>query len=123
MASTNKPNIQVFKAGAAIAKGQPVKMGADDQHVLKGVLGTDKLIGIAQNAAPSAEDLVEVALPGGGAKGLCCTGGVTRGDLLTADSSANLVATTTPGDRVIGVAMASAVSADLFDVQVAPCLI
>lgn len=122
MSSTFRPNIQIFKADAAISKGMAVKHGTDDTHVAKSSVATSKHIGIAQNAVTTAEDLVELALPGGGAKGLAGAA-VTRGDLLTSDSSGYLVASTTPGDRIIGVAMQSAATNDLFDVFVQASLI
>lgn len=118
MASTFKPNIQIFKCDAVVTKGQPVKFGTDSEHVAKATAATDHMIGIAQNTTTAAEDLVEVALPGGGAKALCATGGVTRGDILTADASSNCATTTTNADRCVAVAMDSAVSGDLFDVFV-----
>lgn len=122
MSSTFKPNIQIFKADAAISKGMAVKFGTDDTHVAKGSVATGLLIGLAQSAPTAAEDLVEVALSGGGGKGYA-GGTITRGDLVTSDSSGYLVTTTTPGNRVIGVAMQSAVVNDIFDVFVSLSLI
>lgn len=117
MASTFQQNMVIYKAGAAISKGMVVKFDTSDDHVIKAALATNSLIGIAQTAATTAEDLVEVALPGGGAKGL--SGGViTRGALLTSDTSGKLVSTTSTADRIIGVALASAAADDLFDVMV-----
>lgn len=117
MSSTSYPKVLTFKADGAIPKGSAVKIGTDDKHVAKATAATDKLIGIAQNAATDAEDLVEVALPGGGAKGLS-GGSISAGDLLTADSNGALVATTTANNRVVGIAMQDAVSADIFAVEV-----
>lgn len=118
MASSSEPKIVTVKCGAAISKGMVVKHDSSDDHVIKSAASTNKHIGIAQVAATTAEDLIEIALPGGGAKGLCGSVAVTRGDLLTADSTGALASTTSANDRIIGVAMASAVSGDLFDVQV-----
>ncbi len=115
MSSTFKPNIQAFKADAAIAKGAPVKFGSDSKHVVKANAATDKIIGWSQNAPSAAEDMCEVALPGGGAKVLCGAAAVTRGDLLTADTSSCGLSTNTNADRYAAVAMDSAVSGDLFD--------
>lgn len=122
MSSTFKPNIQIFKSDAAITKGMAVKFGTDDTHVAKGALATDLLMGIAQNTVSAAAALVEVALSGGGAKGLA-GGTVTRGDLVSCDSSGNIITSTTPGNRILGVAMQSAVSGDVFDIFVSCSLI
>lgn len=116
------PNVLTLKAGAAIAKGCVVKPGADRDHVLVSAAATSKNLGIAQNAALAAEDLVEVAVDGGGAKGLCGDT-VAFGDLLTADSVGKLVATTTPGDRYVAKAMEDGVVGDLIAVMVCSGLI
>lgn len=119
MSSYAKPNLLTFKSDTAtIAQGSVVKGGSDNAHVAKSVLATNKHVGIAMNAVSEAEGLVEVALPGGGAKGLA-GGTIAFGDLLTSDTNGALVATTTTADRVIGVAMESAVAGDLFSMHVA----
>jgi hypothetical protein len=117
MSSYAAPNLLSFKAGAAIPQGSVVKPGADNQHVLKAAAATDKAFGIAQNAATTAEDLVEVALPGGGAKALA-GGTISFGDLLSSDANGALVASTTDNDRHVAVAMEDAVAGDLFSVHV-----
>jgi len=117
MSSYAKPCILTFKAGAAIPEGSVVKPGADNQHVLKSASAASKNFGIAQNAATLAEDKVEVALPGGGGKGLA-GGAILFGDLLTSDVNGALVATTTANDRVVAVAMDDAATGDLFSLQV-----
>ena len=117
MSSHACPNVLTFKAGGAIPKGSVVKPGADREHVAKATAATDKSFGLAQNAAAAAEDLVEVALPGGGAKALA-GGSISFGDLLAADSNGALVATTTANDRVVAVAMEDAVAGDLFSCHV-----
>lgn len=120
MASHSPSRIQTFKAGGAIAKGKAVKIGADREHVVVGAANTDSLIGIAQNAATAAEDLVEVALQGGGAKGLAKES-ITAGKLLTSNADGALEQTNASGDRVIGVAMEDAVAGDIFAVEVVVC--
>lgn len=118
MSSFAQPNLLTFKAGSTgIVEGCVVKPGADNKHVLISASATSKNFGIAQNAAAAAEDLVEVALPGGGAKGLAGDT-ISFGDLLTSDSAGKLVATTTANDRVVAIAMEDAVVGDLFSVHV-----
>jgi len=120
MASCSKQRMMTFKAGGAIAKGKAVKMGADREHVVVGAANTDGLIGIAQNAAVNAEDLVEVALPGGGAKALAKES-ITAGKLLTSNADGALEQTNASGDRVIAVAMEGAAAGDQFAVEVVVC--
>lgn len=115
MASTLQPIIQTFLAGGTIAKGQPVKLDTDKEHVVACSAATDKIVGLAQGAATSGQS-VEIAVDGGG-KGKA-GGNIALGDLLTSDGSGLLIATTTAGDRVIGVAMDAAVANDIFDVKI-----
>lgn len=117
MASSLKPNIVAFKADAAITKGMAVKFGTDDQHVAKSAATTNYHMGIAQSAPTAAEDVVEVAVAGGGAKGLCQTT-VTRGHLLTAHTDGKLKPIAAAGDRLVAIAMESGVAGDLIEVIV-----
>lgn len=122
MSSYAEVKALTFKAGGAIPEGAIVKPGADNKHVVVSAASTSKNLGIAQNVTVNAEDKVEIALPGGGAKGLA-GGAISFGDLLTSDASGNCIATTTPGDRYVGMAMEDAVSGDLFSVHIVSGLI
>ena len=118
MSASSTPRILSFKSDtASIARGSVVKPGSDDKHVAKSALATSKNFGIAQNVVSAVEDTVEVAIQGGGAKGLL-GGTVAFGDFLTSNASGALVATTTGGDRVVAVAMQDGVSGDLIAVEV-----
>lgn len=116
MSAHLQPEIQAYLAGGIIAKGKVVKKGSDDKHVAVCSAATDKMVGLMQNASSAAEDVVEVAVSGG-AKGLA-GGTIAMGDLLTANSDGELIATTTEDDRVIGIAMQDAVDGDIFAVKI-----
>lgn len=107
-----QPKVLTFKAGGAIAKGIAVKIGASNQHVVACSAKTDKSIGISQNAVTTAEELVEVALPGGGSKAKL-GGTVSAGDLIAPTTDGSLIATTTANDRFIAVALEDGVIGDL----------
>lgn len=117
MSSYAEPKILAFKAAGAISQGMVVKPGADKSHVAKATAATDKNIGLAMCDTLNAEEIIEVALPGGGGKALL-GGSVSFGDLLTADSNGKLVATTTANDRVIAMAMEDGVANDLISAHV-----
>lgn len=117
MASTSAPKIKTYLADAAIAKGQAVKLGSDEKHVAKGAANTDDCIGVAQSAASAAEEAIEVALPGGGAKGLAGET-ITAGKLLVSASDGDLEQTNSSGDRVVAVALEGAAAGDLFATEV-----
>lgn len=119
MASSSAPRILKFKAAAAITKFRAVKPGADDDHVAVASAGSDKCIGIVQNTATAAEDPLEVAINGGGAKALLGSGGAAFGDKLVSDANGALVVSTSANDRVIAIAMGTGVENDVIGVEVA----
>lgn len=119
MASSSQPRILTFKAAAAMSAFKCVKKGADDQHTAVASAGTDKVIGIAQSAPTAAEDLVEVAINGGGAKARLGSGGAVMGDKLVSDSNGNLIVSTSANDRIVAIAMADGVENDIVGVEVA----
>jgi hypothetical protein len=117
MASHSESRISTFKATAAINKGCAVFPGATNEYVTVATAVSSKMIGIAQNTVTTAGDLVEVAMPGGGAFAKCGST-VALGDLLTSDSSGELIPCTTTRDRIIGVALEAAADGDYFSIEV-----
>lgn len=117
MSSNFAPNFQTFYSDAAIAKGSAVKIGTDREHVAVGSANTDKCIGIAQNAATAAEDAVEVALPGGGAKALLGED-VSAGAYLVCHTDGTFVLPNAAGDHVCAIAMEDGDSGEFIDVMV-----
>src|SRR5688572_14540866 len=117
MAVSNKQNMETFLADAAITKGMAVKPGTDASHVAKGSANTSRCIGIAQNSPESAEDAVEVALIGGGAKGLLGET-VTAGAYLVSHTDGTLVKANAAGDHVCAIALEGGVANDLINVFV-----
>lgn len=117
MASSSSPKIYSLLAGAAIAKGKAVKAGSDDNHVIAGTANTSKCIGICQNAPAAAEDIAEIAMPGGGAKGLLGEA-VVMGDPLVSHTDGTLVLPNAANDRIVAYAMQAGSAADLIDVEV-----
>lgn len=114
MASSLAPVILTFKADGVIAKGKAVKIGSDSKHVVLCSLASDHGIGVAQGDAAAAEDMVEVAVVGGGAKGLA-QATISAGQLLVSHTDGALKKASALGDRVVAVAMEDAVAGDLFD--------
>lgn len=119
---SNPTLIQNFKAGAAIAKHRIVKFGADDSHVIQGAAATDALFGVADSlGAAAAEDRVDVQLAG--VVTVDFGGTVTRGGLVTSDATGQAVAAAPSAgvnNRVIGIALVSAVDGDLGPVLLQP---
>lgn len=116
MASSSQPRIIAYTAGGAIPKGSAVKKGADDQTVICGSANTSKVLGIAQNTAASG-GVVEVAIQGGGGKGLLGET-VSNGNLLVSHTDGSLVMANTIGDHLIAKAMQAGVAGDMIDVEI-----
>lgn len=123
MASNSAPRMLGFHASAAIAKGKAVTLDATGQIVTAANAVTDKSIGVAQSDAvsdggsPASFGDIEVAMPGGGGKGLL-GGTVAAGDLLAPTTGGALIATTTENDRAIAMALEAGVSGDVIAVEV-----
>jgi hypothetical protein len=117
MASSSQPKIVALLAGAAIAKGKAVKKGSTDSYVIAGTANTSRCIGVCQNAPAAADDVAEIALNGGGGKGLLGET-VAMGDLLVSHTDGSLVKANASGDHVIAMAMKDGVANDLIDIEV-----
>lgn len=117
MASSVQPLIVGFLCDAAIAKGKAVKIGSDAKHVAVGAANTDKCIGLIQNTTTAAEDLAEVAMPGGGGKGLLGET-VSAGAYLVSHTDGSLYKANALGDHVCAIALEDGVAGDIISVLV-----
>jgi len=117
MSSSRSPIFQTFFADAAITKGMAVKFGSDENHVAKGSANTSKCVGIAMGTAVSAEDAIEVATIGGGAKGLLGET-VVAGSYLVSHTDGTLFKPNTAGDHVVAYAREGGDAGDIIDVDV-----
>ena len=113
MSAMVKPVIATYEATAAIAKGLGVKLDSTGKKVTAASATTDKVIGICQNAVLNVGDLAEIALPGGGAKGLA-KATINAGDILGVNADGSIQKVASASDRVVGMAMQDAAAADIF---------
>lgn len=112
---------KTYFCGAAVAANRIVKVGADDTKVVVGAAATDKIFGVSDNIGGASGESIDVILDG---IALVKAGGtIAFGDLVTSDGTGQGIATTTAGNRWIGVAMEGGVSGDLVGVRIAPGLI
>lgn len=118
MSASSQRHIQTFRATAAIAAYLIVKAGADEAHVAKATAVSDKIIGVSNSEATKAEEMVEVAIAGGGGKVKLGSGGCAFGDLLTADSNGYAVVSSTANDNIVGVAMMAGAEGDIIPLQI-----
>lgn len=116
MASHSTPRLKAFKADGAITQYTFVKYGSDRDHVAAGTANS-KCRGIAMNAATAAEDIVEVALPGGGAL-LKINATIAGGNYLTSLSTGQGEKADASGDNVGARAEDGGVAGDIIPVEV-----
>lgn len=117
MSAMVKPLIFTFEASAAIAKGKAVKLVTNNKTVAQVSATTDLSIGIAQNAAANAGDLVEVALPGGGGKALA-KASISAGNILGHNADGSIQKLASANDKIVAQALEDAVAGDVFSVIV-----
>jgi hypothetical protein len=120
----NNPSlIKSLIAEAAVLPYRVVKFGSADGQVVQAAAATDACVGIADNLGQgTAGSRVDVALDG--VAEAEAGAAVTRGALLSVDSSGRVIAATAGAGanvRVIGVAMASAGAAgEIIPVSIKP---
>lgn len=111
--------IKSYTAGSAIAANTLLKFGADDRTMVPAVAATDLIVGVADGYAIATGQMVDCIMDG---IAMVKAGGtITRGQPITANASGQGIASTAAaGARIVGFALASAVSGDLFPVQLSP---
>lgn len=112
--------IKNFTAGAAVGANLIVKLGAADGAVLQATASTETLIGVSTEVASASGERCDVILAG--VANVIAGGSITRGALVTADSAGKAVTIgSTAGTNygVIGIALISASSGDIFPVLIA----
>jgi hypothetical protein len=112
-----------FLAQATTVQFTAVKFGTTDDSVTP-VTGTgDDVLGIAYEACAAADAnkrVIDVRILG---IARCIAGGsITRGNKVKVTATGTLIATTADADKVVGIAMNTAVSGDQFDVLLTPGL-
>jgi hypothetical protein len=119
---SNKTLTKNYIAGAAIPANTFVKWDSVDGQVIKATAATDFIIGATgELGADAAGDRVDIVISG--IAEIKAGGTITRGAKVTADSNGDAVATSAAAgsnQRVAGIAFASAVDNDIFQVLLAP---
>lgn len=112
---------KAFVAEAAINAYRIVKFGSTDDYVIQGAAAADALIGVVEGVAPAIGERCDVVLAG--AAEVKLGGNVTRGGLVTSDSTGQGVAAAPAGgtnNGVIGRALMSGASGDVILVLLSP---
>ena len=107
-----------MKANGAIGARRLVEPINADGEARQAAAAAAKVIGVSGSRAVAAGETVEAAITG--IAEVEYGGNVTRGDLLTAAADGTAIATSTAGNRVVGVAMQSGVDGDIGEVLLSP---
>lgn len=86
---------------------------ANDQSVVIAASNTDPIIGVLQNKPKAGKAAV---VRWGGSSKVIAGGTITRGDIVTSDSSGHAITTVTNKDVMLGRALSSAVSGDIVEI-------
>lgn len=89
-------------AEAAVERHRIIKAGAGANSCVKASAATDKLLGTSDELDHVAGETVDLAV--GPVPKVKLGGTVAAGDALTSDANGKAIATTTTGNRIIGVA-------------------
>ncbi|MBW4652625.1 MAG: DUF2190 family protein [Kaiparowitsia implicata GSE-PSE-MK54-09C] len=117
---SNRDYIQVknYETSAAVGRYRIVKFDAADGVVIQAAAATDALIGVSTDIATAVGRRCDVVHSG--IAPVIYGGTVTRGALLTSDADGKAIATTTAGNRTIGIALVSGVADDIGSVLLSP---
>jgi hypothetical protein len=108
-------------AEATIEAFRIVKPGTVTMSCSKASAATDKLLGTSDELDHVTGEMVDVAV--GPVPKVRLGGTVAAGDLLTSDANGKAIATTTPGNRYIGMAEIGGVADDVIPYLRSPGLI
>lgn len=90
---------------------------SNDNAVVAASAATDPVVGILQNKPKANQGALVQWL---GSSKVQAGGTITAGDRVTANSSGKAITTTSSGNSVVGIALQSAVSGDIFEVLLTP---
>lgn len=89
---------------------------ANDSSVILAAAATDPIVGVLQNKPKAAQAAIYRFI---GTSKVIAGGTITRGDFVTSDANGKAVTTTSSSNATLGIALMSAVSGDIFEVQLA----
>lgn len=115
MAGYTPEQITTFLSAGALAANKIVKFDSTANQVVVATAATDKFAGITLREATVANQEVPVVQTG--TVLLTAAGNIAYGDYVTATTAGAGVATTSAAAFYIGIARQSAVSGDLFEVE------
>jgi len=108
---------KTFKAPSAVAGRRAVTFGGADRTAAQASAVSNPLLGIAEQIGSRDNQRVDVIVSG--IAEADAGGNITRGDALTTDANGKVVTSSAGTDRIVGIALQSAVDGDIIDVLIA----
>ena len=116
---------KAFTVSAAVNPYRIVKLGSTDDEVVQAAAVTDLMFGVSNDLGVSAADITagktRIDIIVSGIADVKAGGTITRGNEVTSDASVQGVASAPAAgvnNRIIGIALASAVSGDIIPVMI-----
>lgn len=114
MSQMSESSVRAFPATVAHTRGYAVKFSAG--NIVVATAATDAIIGVIDVDNDAGQQAnVRLRSGSGTAIGVAGTGGVAVGDKVTAEADGQLVATTTAGNEVVGIAITAASAGEEFE--------
>lgn len=118
MSQASPNQILTFLSAAAIGARRAVKLNTTAEQAVVATDATGRLLGLTYDSATAAGQEIGVVVSG--TAKATAAGTIARGAAVTATTGGAVIATTTAEDYILGYALQSAVSGDVFEVQLAP---
>jgi len=115
MSQYTRDFVRSFIAGADLSAKQYflVKLGTGVNDIVLASAATDRIVGVLQEK-PKTGQPAQVAMLG--TSKVVAGGTIAKGDCITSNASGQAIATTTAGNTVIGIALETAVTGDIFEI-------
>lgn len=115
MAQMNESSVRAFPCQVALGEGVAVKFSTG--YIVAATAGTDAIVGVIDTPNDAGQDAM-VRLRSAAGTAIARAGGtIAVGDLVTATTAGELIATTTDGDAVVGMALEAASNDGFFEVM------
>lgn len=113
MAQFTESNVKAFPCQVALDVGVAVKL--DTGYIVAATAGTDDIIGVIDTPNDAGQQAnVRLRSASGTAVGRA-GGNIAIGDYVTATTAGELIATTTDGNQVVGIALEAAANDGFFE--------
>jgi hypothetical protein len=109
----NDSSVRAFPCAVALGEGVAVKFASG--LIVAATAGTDKVVGVTDVANDAGQDANVRLRSGSGTASMRAGGNIAVGDYVTATTAGELIATTTAGQEIVGMALETAADDGFFE--------